>query len=209
MRLINNFSLISSILVEKTEDNVVFEPIGNESELSWYAFYTMPRCEKKVTERLLKLGWEVYLPLLDSIRQWSDRKKRVQLPLIPSIVFVRTTPSSLPEVLVCEGVVRVLRYLKRPALVRDVEIAHLRILLKEPDTIDLIAGPSDLTLGVKVRVVRGPFAGIVGTCIRLQGRNQLVVEIGALNRQIKLTLPVSFIEKERVPLVYHPEPALI
>lgn len=201
--------MINTILVERTEESVVFEPVGNEGELSWYAFYTMPRTEKKVTERLTKLGWEVYLPLLDSIRQWSDRKKRVQLPLIPSIVFVRTTPKLVTEVLFCEGVVRVLRYLKKPAPIRDVEIANLRILLREPNAINLMDVPSDLTSGVVVRVVRGPFAGLTGTCIRLQGRGSLVVEIGALNRQIKLTLPVCFIEKERVPLVHHPQPALI
>jgi transcription antitermination factor NusG len=57
----------------------------------------------------------------------------------------------------------------------------------------------DIDAGIPVQIVRGPFLGVVGTCIRRQGRHHLVVEIVALNRQLELTLPVSFIETKKMP----------
>jgi hypothetical protein len=51
--------------------------------MEWFALYTKPRNEKKVTETLAALGIEVYCPLVTTIKQWSDRKKKVESPLIP------------------------------------------------------------------------------------------------------------------------------
>ena len=55
----------------------------------WYAVYTTSRAEKKVKQRLDESGIENYLPLRTEIRIWSDRKKKVSLPLIPGYIFVR------------------------------------------------------------------------------------------------------------------------
>ena len=56
--------------------------------MPWFALYTRPKNEKKVTEQLVKLGIEVYCPLVTQVKQWSDRKKKVATPLISSYVFV-------------------------------------------------------------------------------------------------------------------------
>ena len=55
----------------------------------WHVIYTAPRAEKKVNERLESQGVETYLPLQKTLRQWSDRKKKVSIPLFNSYVFVR------------------------------------------------------------------------------------------------------------------------
>ena len=60
-----------------------------EDKKDWYAIYTMPRSEKKVYNRIIESGIEAYLPLLTTVRIWSDRKKKVSLPLIPSFVFIK------------------------------------------------------------------------------------------------------------------------
>jgi len=78
---------------------------------TWMAVYTKPRSEKKVAERLEKAGIEVYCPLQTVIKQWSDRKKKIKIPVFPSYVFVhvgeseRLIPnassiSALPDLLV-------------------------------------------------------------------------------------------------------------
>ena len=53
-----------------------------DKEPHWFAVYTSPRTEQKVAERLEKEGYEVYLPLVTTLRQWSDRKKKVKIPLM-------------------------------------------------------------------------------------------------------------------------------
>ena len=60
-------------------------------ELKWFAVYTQSRAEKKVFERLTKADFEAFLPLTTVVKQWSDRKKKVKVPLINSYVFVNTS----------------------------------------------------------------------------------------------------------------------
>lgn len=196
------FFLNEQILVEST--NEITTSHNGEEQLAavWFAIYTMPRTEKKVHARLLAKGVDVFLPLVTTVRQWSDRKKKVQVPLIPSIVFVRTSLTGLASILACEGVVRVVRFLGKPARIRDYEINNLRLLIHNPNSLYLRESAIQLEEGISVRVVRGPFLGIVGTCVRVQGRHRLVVEIEALGRQIELTLPVSFVETEKMPPVH-------
>jgi len=57
--------------------------------MAWYVLYTKPRNEKKVTRLLQEKGVEVYCPMQESIKQWSDRKKKVQEPIFRSYVFVK------------------------------------------------------------------------------------------------------------------------
>ena len=57
---------------------------------NWYAIYTRAKAEKKVYEQLERSGYEVYLPLTTTIKQWSDRKKKIKTPLISSYVFIKT-----------------------------------------------------------------------------------------------------------------------
>ena len=53
----------------------------NTTEQNWYALYTKPRFEKKVSSLLFENNFNCYLPLVSTIKQWSDRKKKVELPL--------------------------------------------------------------------------------------------------------------------------------
>ncbi len=44
-----------------------------------YAIYTKQHSEKKVTVELRKKGWNAYCPMVQTICQWSDRKKKVEI----------------------------------------------------------------------------------------------------------------------------------
>ena len=57
--------------------------------MNWFVIHTKPRFEKKVEERLLSLGIEAYCPTRKEIRLWSDRKKKIDIPVLPSMVLVR------------------------------------------------------------------------------------------------------------------------
>lgn len=196
------------IIVESTYEITASHDGEEQLATVWFAFYTMPRTEKKVHDRLKAQGVDVFLPLVTTVRQWSDRKKKVQVPLIPSIVFARIPQENLNEVLQCAGVIRVIRFLGKPAPIREHEINNLRVLLHGTDSLNLREVPLGLEEGIPVRVVRGPFMGVVGICVRFQGRHRLVVEIEALSRQIELTLPVSFVETERMPPVHRTSAAV-
>lgn len=100
--------------------------------MNWYALYTKPRNEKKVAQRLEAMGVEVFCPLVTSIVQWSDRKKKVQKPLLNSYVFVKLEEKSKNDVFQVNGIVRFVYWLGKPAIIRDEEIHALKECLQNP-----------------------------------------------------------------------------
>jgi len=94
--------------------------------MPWFVLYTQPRNEKKVAERLEKLGITAYCPMTIQVRQWSDRKKKVEVPLLNSYVFVHLEEADRKLVFEVPGIVRFLFWLGEPAIVRDEEIKTLQ-----------------------------------------------------------------------------------
>lgn len=92
----------------------------------WYVLQTKPRSEKKVASRLSDMGIEVYCPVKTEIRQWSDRKKKVEVPVLPSMVLVKIEDKNRPLVFDAAGVVRYLFWLGKPAIVPEDEINILQ-----------------------------------------------------------------------------------
>jgi transcription antitermination factor NusG len=160
----------------------------------WFALYVMPRSEKKVTEKLLQKGVVAYIPLADSIRIWSDRKKKIKLPLISGIVFIHSTQNELSLALSTPGVVNVIRYMGKPALIRDYEIENLKIITQQHDGYAFLED-KHFDEGETVLVVQGSFYGLLAHYVRAQGKHRVVVELKALNRYIEVNVPVSFLEK--------------
>ena len=99
--------------------------------MPWYALYTKPRNEKKVTDGLAKQGIETYCPMVVQVRVWSDRKKKMSLPLIPSYVFVRLEEREREQVFAVPGIVRYLYWLGKPAVITEQEILALKQSLNQ------------------------------------------------------------------------------
>jgi len=161
---------------------------------NWYALYTAPRAEKKVHERLERAGYTVYLPLVTTVRQWSDRKKKVTIPLISSYVFICVPAAALPVVREEIGVVGVLNEFGKPAHIKDFEIENLKILLKESDSLQLVSGEA-IPKGTPVRVVKGELSGVIGEVVQQQNKTKLIVRIDAFSHLIEVNIPLSFVEK--------------
>ncbi len=142
--------------------------------MPWFALYTKPRNEKKVVERLEKLGIEVYCPMVKQVKQWSDRKKKVETPLIASYVFVNIAEADRQNVFQAVGVVRYLFWLGKPALVAPQEIERLQYTLQ--DTFASVETTA-LQPGTKMTIPAGPFKGKEGTITNANDKKvQLVLE---------------------------------
>ena len=163
-------------------------------EEKWYAVYTHSRAEKKVFEQLVKIGFEAFLPLITTIKQWSDRKKKVEVPLIKSFVFVKTSKKKLIEILELPGVLTILKYLGKPAVVRDVEIENLKIVVSNSEHIKLVES-IDLTKGEEIEVVSGPFMGLFATYINAAGKHKVVIQVEALKSFFEVILPLNQLKK--------------
>ena len=98
--------------------------------MNWFILHTKPRFEKKVEERLLSLGIQAYCPTRKEIRIWSDRKRKIDVPLLPSMVLVRLEEKHVNDVFNVNGVIRYMFWLGKRAIVREKEIDILKKYLK-------------------------------------------------------------------------------
>jgi transcriptional antiterminator RfaH len=117
---------------------------------SWHVIYTKPRAEKKVEERLNKFGIEAYCPVKEEIKQWSDRKKKILVPVLPSMVLVNIDEKERNKVFDIPGVVRYMFWLGKHAIVKEKEVDSLKTLLTQNNIVsqDTIA----LKVGEKIDV---------------------------------------------------------
>ena len=123
--------------------------------MNWYVVYTKPKWEKKVAERLNEIGVVAYCPLVAKERQWSDRKKVVNVPLFNSYIFVQIEEQERNRVFEIPGAVRYLFWLGKPAMVKDSEIETIQHWLSAPATyaVSLDAWQK----GDKIVLESGPF----------------------------------------------------
>jgi transcription antitermination factor NusG len=149
----------------------------------WFALYTKPKNEKKVADQLAQSGIEVYCPMVTQIKQWSDRKKKTETPLIPSYVFVNIEEKNRNDVFEVHGVVRYLFWLGKPAIVRNEEILALREGLKETISAVEIA---EYKTGETINIPEGPFKGKEAT-IKEVKKNKLQLVLKELGMLITLT----------------------
>ncbi len=124
--------------------------------MNWYVVYTKPKWEKKVAEQLNNRGIACYCPLITQVRQWSDRKKKVEVPLFNSYVFVQLADSERNAVFQSVGVVRYLFWLGKPAIVRDEEISVIRKWLDLSDGTDISV--ASVQVGDAIQLDSGPFS---------------------------------------------------
>lgn len=96
----------------------------------WFVLCTKPRNELKVTERLTRIGVEVYTPTKIEVRQWSDRKKKVSIPLLPSMVLVKLLAKEVDVVFDVPGAVRFLFEHGKRASVSDEEVLAMKSYLQ-------------------------------------------------------------------------------
>ena len=168
------------------------EHVAQEAaEPRWYAIYTCSRHEKRVSEQLESKVIEHFLPLYESVHHWKDRRVRVQLPLFPGYLFVHIPLSRKIQVLEVPSVVRMVGFHGAPAALPEEEIVSLRSGLSG----NLRVEPHPyLTVGRRVRVVRGPLAGREGIMVRKKDRLRLVISIDLIMRSMAVEVDAADVE---------------
>ena len=141
---------------------------------NWYVLYVKPKNEKKVAERLSSHQLDVYCPMIKEVKQWSDRKKTIEVPLFMSYVFVNITECERQKVFEVPGVVRYLFWLGKAAIVRDIEMETLKKWLSD-DTVENYT-LTKLESGDRVAIKRGA----------LKDKQAEIIEIG--KTRVKLIL---------------------
>lgn len=153
-------------------------------EMHWYALHTRSRHERVVEHRLRECGLETYLPTTQEVHRWSDRKKKVEVPLFGCYVFLRCalTPQERAQVY---RVSSVLGFVGGGIAIPDEQIENVRMLLSH--TAPWRSHPF-LKEGQRVRVRGGAFDGVEGVFLSENGDQSLVISIDAIQRSMAVRI---------------------
>ena len=159
----------------------------------WYVAYTYSKFERKVLKQVVDAGYEAYLPVHKVYRKWSDRVKQIEMPLFPSYLFINTLECCLHELKDMAGIAQFVAFGGKYATIRNQEIQLIKDLVQQGK--DVVARPELLKVGQRVRVVRGPFRGLVGVLEKRSGKNRLVVNIDSLRQNISVEMPMTYLRR--------------
>jgi transcriptional antiterminator NusG len=154
--------------------------------------YTAPRSEKKVEQRLQEKGLDVYLPIVEEIRQWSDRKKKVQRPLFNGYLFVHTTKDRLWESLQVSGAVKFVNFAGEHATVRESEIETLKRIIATGVAVEVET--STIEEGQQVKILGGPLEGFQGECVQKGNKDYFIIRIPSINQNMMVNVPKKYLE---------------
>ena len=147
----------------------------------WLALYTRMHHEKKVRDRLTDMGIECFLPIQTVVRQWSDRKKKVDKVLISMMIFVHVDADEQRQALEDPSAMRymVLRGERTPAVIPDRQMEYFRMMVEQSD-VDVSFDTQCLQPGQKVRVVKGALKGLTGEMVTIDGKRNIAIRIDRL-----------------------------
>ncbi len=165
------------------------------NEPNWYALWVKSRSEFVTSQELNRKGIESYVPAATRVRQWADRKKKVDFPLFPGYVFVHILPKAdefLNVVKTRGSVCLVCLEPGRPTSVSPQEIESLKVLLQSGTTFDVYPAFKE---GTAVRVKRGPLYGAVGILAKRKDQDMFLVNIEILGRSVGLKIHAEDVEQ--------------
>jgi transcription antitermination factor NusG len=183
--------MMADIATTQVQDARLTETPFAMRQPQWYAVYTCANHEKRVAAELQARAVENFLPLYPSVRRWKDRRVRLDLPLFPGYVFVRLA--------LCDR----MRVVQVPSVVRLVGFGGLPAVLPETDMEIMRAGFSHgpraephpfLTVGRRVRIVDGPFAGLQGILTQKKTGLRVVVSLELIQRSVAVDVDAEDVE---------------
>ena len=157
----------------------------------WFAIYTKPRWEKKVAEKLEEKRIEHYLPLVKTLKLWSDRKKWVQEPLFKSYIFVHVDKPEYFSAIQTPGAVKYITFEGKAVSIPPVQIEAIRTFIESGD--ELFTEPPVMKVGDRVKVMRGSLKGLEGTLVEFHHKHRVRIMIEGIRQSLHIKVPLSFL----------------
>lgn len=148
----------------------------------WVAAVVQMNTEKKVSSQLSKLGYNNYLPTQTEIHQWSDRKKKIDRVVIPTIIFLRVDKDEENNLRKQPYIYRFISYpgQKEAAIIPDEQIEQLKFMLNNADS-KIEFTDCVFEIGEEIEIVRGPLKGLYGEmCYTEKGKPMIGIQVKLL-----------------------------
>jgi len=175
-------------------ESINTDPNKSGKGLPWFALQVRSQRESYVADQLSAKGYELFLPLYTCRKRWSDRIKKVELPLFPGYLFCRFDPYHRLPILKTPWLLRIVGFNHIPTPVDDKEIGSVRTLVAS----GAAAQPWPFAeIGERVRIESGPLRGIVGILTQIKGHNKLVISVTLLQRSVAVEVDSALVAPER------------
>lgn len=158
----------------------------------WYVLYVKARHEKFVYEWLTKRNYNCYLPLVRTLKEWSDRKKYVDEPLFKSYLFVRLNPFQLELVKTTPGFLRFVQFGGEHATIPTEQLKNIEMIIKGNMPVEV--NEEELKPGKPVKVVHGPIAGVTGELVQVRGKQRMAIRVEQINQSLLVEIPINYLK---------------
>jgi len=153
----------------------------------WYALFVCSNHEKRVAAFLDSISIERYLPCYTSIRQWKDRRVKLEMPLFPGYLFVRLPWRERIKVLSIRQVVSFVGRKTAPSVISDEEIAGIRGGVEYGN-----AEPHEyLEVGQRAVITDGVMRGMEGILLTIRNRARVVMSLQSIGRAFVVEVSAS------------------
>lgn len=159
---------------------------------NWHVVYTRSRAEKKVYEGLQQQNIECFLPLQKKLRQWKDRKKWVETPLLPGYCFVKIERNEYDKVLQTNNVVCYISFEGKAAIIPEGQIHSLKTMLKQYD-FEIKVTQETFEPGKLVEIIEGSLIGLKGELVEARGKNNFILRLDQINSTISVKIPATYL----------------
>lgn len=182
---------------------ILLEMKEKKSEFFWFVIFTQPNHEKIACSNLNKKGIEAFLPLRKEIRQWSDRKMKVEVPYFPNYLFVNLRKIDRYIVFEAPGVIRYLDSNQNPTVMDEKEMT----IIKKLESLEKFEVTSEtFSKGDAVVITSGPLMNMEGVLVDKKGSKRLLLQLQSIKRN--LIIEVAAYNLRKIPNAIECSPVL-
>ncbi len=171
--------------------------VTNKNIKNWFALYVNVRHEKRICQRFKETGIECYLPIVKKVSQWSDRKKKVESPLISGYVFVFLAKEEMDKPRYENGVLNYVRFNGQPAIIREEEMEGLKYFVEHGFILDDV-DEQELKIGDRIEFKLSEFKAFTANIEKFVGENFVIVTFDAMAKNFRLKVALSGIKKKEI-----------
>jgi transcriptional antiterminator RfaH len=173
-----------------------------ERKNGWYLLYVQFRHEKKVYQELEEKGIDSFLPMTTTVRKWSDRIKKVEMPLFPSYLFVNIkSDKDFHSALTIETPCSYVSFGNEYGRVSQMEIDQIKLLLQGKNITDIEVTRELPAIGDKLKIIQGELSGLECEVYKADNLQKIRVRLSSLRQNISATIPLSYLSQDNIGTV--------
>lgn len=168
-------------------------------QFRWYAIRVTYSRELIVQKQLTQAGFETYIPMQQVDRVYAGVKRRVLVPAIHNLIFIRITDESMRDLKASTTLP--IRYImdrgtNTPVVIPDKEMEDFKAVIEAAsDHVEIVeANLPQLRTGMRVRIIEGIFKGVEGTYLRYKGHSKVAVCLTGIATALTAYVPSRFVK---------------